>query len=226
VKLASVVLEADWVLRRVSGCGLRAGSIDSAHADPDAPGEILTSVIWLPPAITGRLQELGAAFAAEQPGQYAYPAESIHMTLVGPAGRAGQDGSSVLDDLREVAPLIAETRLRLAGLCLGSSTVYARLEASGDGLVEARRILRDRWASTAPSRIERLLRERLMWATVVRFTAPPTPAFIEAVARRRRIRSDSFRIGSVVLARSNRVMAAGRTVQVGEVRLDPTMPDG
>ena len=63
-----------------------------------------------------------------------------------------------------------------------------------------------------------------MWATIVRFTAPPTPAFIEAVARRRRIRSDPFPIESIVLARSNRVMAAGRTVPVGEVRLDPTVP--
>jgi hypothetical protein len=222
--LASVVLEADWILRRASGRGLRVGPIDPAHADPDAPAEILTSVIWLPPTIIGRLHELGVTFAAEQPGQYAYPAESIHMTLVGPAGRPGQDERSVLDDLREVAPLMAGTRLALAGLNLGSSTVYARLDASGDGLVEARRLLRDRWASAAPSRIERLLRERLMWATIVRFTAPPTPAFIEAVARRRRIRSDPFPIESIVLARSNRVMAAGRTVPVGEVRLDPTVP--
>lgn len=222
--LASVVLEADWILRRVSGRGVRAGPIHPAHADPDAPAEILTSVIWLPPTIIGRLHELGVTFAAEQPGQYAYPAESIHMTLVGPAGRPGQDERSVLDDLREVAPLLAGTRLALAGLNLGSSTVYARLDASGDGLVEARRLLRDRWASAAPSRIERLLRERLMWATIVRFTAPPTPAFIEAVARRRRIRSDPFPIESIVLARSNRVMAAGRTVPVGEVRLDPTVP--
>ncbi len=222
--LASVVLEADWILRRASGRGLRAGSIDPAHADPDAPPEILTSVVWLPPLVTGRLHELGVAFSAVQPGQYAYPSRSIHMTLVGPAGRPGQDSPSVLDDLRAVAPLLAGTRLALAGLNLGSSTVYARLEASGDGLVEARRLLRDRWASAAPSRIERLLRERLMWATIVRFTAPPTPAFIEAVARRRRIHSDPFPIESIVLARSNRVMAAGRTVPVGEVRLDPTVP--
>ncbi len=224
--LASVVLEADWVLRRVSGRGLRGGSIPAEHADPDAPGEILTSVIWLPPAMTIRLHELGASFVAEQPGQYAYPAESIHMTLVGPAGRPGQDDRSVIEDLRDVAPLIAGTRLRLAGLHLGSSTVYARLEASDDGLVEARRVLRDRWASAAPSRIERLLRERLMWATIVRFTAPPTSGFIDAVARHRRIRSDSFPIESIVLARSNRVMAADRTVHIDEVRLDPKLPAG
>jgi hypothetical protein len=224
--LASAVLEADWVLRRVSGRGLRGGSIDPTHADPAAPAEILTSVIWLPPAIAGRLHELGAAFVAEQPGQYAYPAESIHMTLVGPAGRPGQAGPSVLEDLGDVAPLIGGTRLRLAGLHLGAATVFARLEASGDGLVDARRVLRDRWASAAPSRIERLLRERLMWATIVRFTAPPSAAFIDRVARHRRIRSDWFPIEAVVLARSNRVVAARRTTSVGEIRLVSSMPTG
>ena len=224
--LATILLEADWVLRRTVGRGLRDGTIDPAHADPGAPAEILTSVIWLPPAVSGRLHDLAVAFVAEQPEQYAYPAESIHMTLVGPAGRPGQGSRSVLDDLRDVAPLIAGTRLRLAGLHLGSSTVYARLEASGDGLVEARRALRARWASAAPSRIERLLRERLMWATIARFTVPPTPGFVRAVARRRRLRSDSFTIESIALARSNRVMASDRTVPVGEIRLDPWASDG
>jgi hypothetical protein len=224
--LASVVLEADWVLRRTVGRGLRSGSIDPSHADPDAPGEIRTSVIWLPPSISGRLHDVAVALVGEQPGQFAYPAESIHMTLVGPAGRLDQDDPSVLADLREVAPTIAATRLRLAGLYLGASTVYARLEASDDGLIEARRILRDRWASIAPSRIERLLRERLMWATIVRFAGPPTPGFVETVARRRRIRSEAFPIDAIVLARSNRVMAAGRTVQLGEIRLEATAAAG
>jgi hypothetical protein len=217
--LTTAVLEAEWILRRVSGHGLRGGTIDPAHADPAAPGDIVTSVIWLPPAIAARLQELAVGFVAAQPGQYAYPAGAIHSTLVGPAGVPGQATSSILDDLRAMAPMIAGTRLRVVGLYLGSSTVFARLEATGGDLVGARRALRDRWASTGSTGIERLLRERLVWTTIVRCTAPPSRAFVAAVARHRWVRSEWFPVDRIELARSNRVMAAGRTVSLGEIRI-------
>ncbi len=224
--LTSAMLEAEWLLRRLTGRGVRSRPIDPDHADPDAPGEIVTSVIWLPSAVAVRLHELAEGFVAVQPGQHAYPVESIHMTVVGPAGRPGQPAATILDDLREIAPMLAGTRLRLAGLHLGSSTVFARIEATGGDIVGARRILRDRWAGSAPIGIERLLRERLMWTTIVRCIAPPTPAFIAAVARSRRIRSDAFQIDAIELARSNRVMAAHRTTSLGGVRLETAAPEG
>lgn len=215
--LTSAMLEAEWILRRVTGRGLRGGAIEPADADPDAPADIVTSVIWLSPAIAVRLHELAVGFVAAQPGQYAYPAESIHSTVVGPAGRPGQGTSSILDDLREVAPMIAGTRLRVAGIYLGSATVFARLEASGGDIVGARRALRDRWDSTGSTGVERLLRERLVWTTIVRCTAPPSRAFIAAVARHRRVRTEWFLVDAIELARTNRVMAAGRTVSLGEI---------
>jgi hypothetical protein len=222
--LTSAMLEAEWLLRRLTGRGLRSRPIEPADADPAAPADIVTSVIWLPPGIATRLHELAAEFAAVQPGQHAYPAESIHATVVGPAGRPDQSPASILDDLRGVAPMIAGTWLRVAGLHLGSATVYARLEASGGDLVGARHVLRERWASTDSTGVERLLRDRLLWTTIVRCTLPPSPAFVAAVARRRRISSERFPITAIELARTNRVMAANRTVSLGRVPVAGSTP--
>ena len=97
--------------------------------------------------------------------------------------------------------------------------MFARLEASGGDLTGARHALRDRWA-TAPERgLERMLRERLLWATIVRLTTPPSRAFVAAVSRRRRIRSDPFPVEAIELARSNRVMARERTEKLGLVAI-------
>ncbi len=215
--LTSALLEVEWLLRRLAGRGLRNRRIDPDHADPGAPSDIVTSVVWLPPAIAPRLHDLATELAAVQPGQFAYPVASIHMTVVGPAGRPDQPPASILDDLRDVAPMVAGTRLRVTGLHFGSSTVYARIEASGGDLVGARRVLRGRWGTRGSTGIEAVFRDRLMWTTIIRCTVRPTPAFIAAVARRRRIRSDSFLIESIELARSNRVMAEAATIALGTV---------
>ena len=99
--------------------------------------------------------------------------------------------------------------------------MFARLEASGGDLTGARHVLRDRWA-TAPERgLERMLRERLLWTTIVRLTTPPSRAFVAAVSRRRRIRSDPFPVEAIELARSNRVMARERTEKLGLVAIRP-----
>ena len=120
--------------------------------------------------------------------------------------------------------MIAGTWLRVAGLHLGSATVYALLETSGGDLVGARRVLRERWASTDSTGVERILRERLLWTTVVRCRMPPSPAFVAAVARRRRISSERFPIEAIELARTNRVMAADRTVSLGRVPVAANAP--
>jgi hypothetical protein len=223
--LTSTLLEVEWLLRRLTARGLRDGRIDAEHADPDAPGDIVTSVVWLPTAVAGRLAEVAAEAAAVQPGQFAYPSESIHMTVVGPAGRPDQPTASILEDLRDVAPLLVGTRLRVTGLHFGSSTVYARLEASGGDLVGTRRILRERWASTPSIGVEAVFRDRLMWTTIIRCAVRPTPAFVAAVARRRRIRSDSFPIEAIELARTNRVMAPAVTVSLGAIPVTATATD-
>ncbi len=224
--LTSAMLEAEWLLRRLSGRGLSDRPIDPGEADPDAPADIITSIIWPPPALARRLHELAAEFVVKQPGQHAYPAESIHITVVGPAGRADQAPAAILEDLREVAPMVAGTRVRVTGLHLGPSTVFARIEGTGGDLVGARRALRDRWGRPASTGVERLLRERLQWTTIVRCTAPPSPAFIAAVASRRRIRSEPFPVEVIELARTNRVMAVGRTVSLGRVRVAVARPEG
>ena len=224
--LTSAMLEAEWLVRRLTGRGLGDRPIDPEEADPDAPADIITSVIWPPPALARRLHELAAELVATQPGQHAYPAESIHITIVGPAGRPDQAPASILDDLRDVAPMVAGTRLRVTGLHLGPSTVFARIEGTGGDLVGARRALRDRWGRPGSTGVERLLRERLQWTTIVRCTAPPSPAFIAAVASRRRIRSEAFPVEVIELARSNRVMAARRTVSLGQVRVASELPEG
>ena len=142
------------------------------------------------------------------------------MTVVGPAGRPDQPPASILDDLRDIAPMVAGTRLRVTGLHFGSSTVFARIEASGGDLVGARRVLRGRWGTPGSTGIEAVFRDRLMWTTIVRCTAPadagvhrggraPTPD-PERLVRDRGHRA----------ARSNRVMAAGRDGLAGH-RSDP-----
>ena len=217
--LTTALLETDWILWRITGHGLRPRPIVAGHADPTAPADILTSIIWLPTAIAEPLHAVAVELVERQPEQHAYPAAAIHSTIVGPAGRPGQAVESILDDLRDVAPMVAGTRIRVAGLHLGPSTVFARLEATGGDLTGARRALRDRWGAPRSGGMERLFRERLHWTTIIRCTKPPSRAFIAAVAGRRRFRSDWFPLEGIELARSNRVMAPDRTVVVGRVRV-------
>ena len=141
------------------------------------------------------------------------------MTVVGPAGRPGAPTAAILEDLRDIAPMVAGTRLRVTGLHFGSSTVYAQIKGSGGDLVGARRVLRERWASTPSIGVEAVFRDRLMWTNqLIRCTVRPTPEFVAAVARRRGFP------GRLVPDRGDRagpgatgVMAEAMTVSLGTV---------
>ena len=144
--LTAVVLDADWLTRRLTGRGLRRDRLDPAGADPTAPASFETSVIRLPIELATRLRDVAAEIALAQPAQYVCPPETVHVTVCGPTHLADAAATvAALDDLRAVVEPLAGSRLRVVRIAVGDTSLFAGVEAVGADLVAARDHLARRW---------------------------------------------------------------------------------
>jgi len=216
--LTAALLDLDWLAQRAIGRGLRRDAIDPDGADPGAPASFTTSVIRLPADLAARLEGVAASLAETQPGQYLCPAGTIHVTVCGPLPASGGPGDDeALADLRVVAPRLAGGRLRVVRLGLGDTSVFAALEAEGADLLGIRRELAARWGVAGRPGIGGAIASRLLWANLVRFSVPASPALRAAVGRVRRPVHAGVPIEAVELVRTNRAMSPERTTVLGRV---------
>lgn len=216
--LLSAALEIEWRLRRWTRRVSRFDRPDPDATDPDAPAHLTTIVIRPPVDVATSLAALAAGLVVAQPGQYAYPAASIHVTLVGPVALPSPmavDGA--LADLADAAGAIRGGRLRVVRLRLGAATVFAEMAVEGADLHRARLWLRRRRGFMGRRGPAGLVATRLFWANLVRFSEPPSPSFIDAFEAIRRTGSAPFAIPAIELVRTNNVMAPVRTEVLGRV---------
>lgn len=218
--LTAALLDLDWLAQRATGHGLRRDAIAPDGADPDAPAIFTTSVIRLPTDLAARLASVAEDIAAAQPGHYVCPAESIHVTVCGPLPAVvGPAGDVALADLRVVAPRLAGGRLRVVRLGLGGTSVFAALDVDGADLLGVRRELAGRWDVEGRPGIGGRIAARLLWANLVRFSVPPSPALRAAVGRRRHPVHAGVPIEAVELVQTNRAMSPERTTVLGRVEI-------
>ncbi len=224
--LTAAVLDADWAARRLIGRGLRRDRLDPAGADPTTPASFETSVIRLPIELATQLRAVADALVAIQPMQYPCPAETIHVTVCGPAHlTAEHPAEAALDDLRDLVPPLAGCRLRVVRLGIGDTSLFAGIEAHGADLAATRRELAGRWGVPTRGGPAAMVIGRMFWANVVRFTEPPSPAFIAAARRYRRVRHAGFAPETIELVRTNRTMAPAETTILGRVEV-PAAAEG
>ncbi len=185
------------------------------EADPLARGSILTTLLRLPHgpalALAGQAREL----VADDPGQYAYPAESLHVTL---ADATGLDPTRAAADLCSLGPTLHGCRARIVGFGLSRRTAFAAL-AVDPALAVARGALRARWARSGPPALPERLLSRMWYVNFVRLVHQPSPELIDRVRHMAVAPIEPFAFPSVELVRTNKVMAAGRTATLASFDL-------
>jgi 2'-5' RNA ligase len=164
----------------------------------------VSCIARLPAEIAARLEEAAAPLGRFQPEHHRYPADEIHMTVLGLADSAGAE---------ELAAIVARhgpLTIEVGGLNVSPSTVFAELYPHGSGLLALRRDLR-RAESDEHGPVARWLRRRLAHANVIRFGAPVDPRLLAGVGSLRRARFGRFRIDEVELVRTDKVLSGAGT---------------
>jgi hypothetical protein len=201
----------------------------AAEADPDAPATILTCVAPLPGPLAAALRRLTLDLETLEPGHHYYPPESMHLTIAHSPppgggftdmGRAETDWGEAAGDVEEAARTIAGARVRVIGLGLGPSTVYALLAADDDRLARGRAWLRRRWTRRRVAAARDLLATLLLHVTIVRLGERPSAAFVGLLRSRRALRSDAHRLTCLQFVRTNKVLSRDRTTTLIEVPLE------
>lgn len=177
------------------------------EAEPRAAPSILTVVLRLDATTTAALSGLASELAEIDARQYAYPSESIHVTLV---DAAGLDPERVVSDIRRAVAPLRGSGGRITGFALSPATAFAALAVERP-LREMRLGLRAAWDRPAPSGAARLIRADLWHATVVRLTAPPSTDFVRRLRHLSQDPATRVTFRSVDVVRTNKVMAASRT---------------
>ncbi len=218
--LTTAVIDADWMVRRRTGLGLRRDRLDPDGADPDAPASFATSVIRLPAGLATRLEAVAETIAQAQPGQYVCPARTIHVTVCGPIHVPdGQTTAVAISDLLAVAPRLVGGSLKVVRIGVGDTSVFAALDEVDLDLRGARRELARRWAVAGRGGIGGIVAGRLLWANLIRFTRPPSRELFDAVQRVRRVRHAGFSPEAVELVSTNRTMSDRRTTLLARVEI-------
>lgn len=218
--LTSLALDADRIVRRLTGRGLRRDTLNPGDADPTAPASIVTSVIRLPAESAACLGDLAARIAVAQPVHYVCPPETVHVTVCGPM-RLADDAATeaALADIAEVAATLAGGRLRVVRIAVGDTSLFAGIEVVGADLVSARAHLARRWGVQRRPGLGGLVARRLFWANLIRFVEPPSAGFLLAADRHRRASGPPFPLGAIELVQTNRAMAPGATTVLGRVEV-------
>jgi hypothetical protein len=207
---ARAAFAANWLLTsRWLARAERPGRPEPLHiGDP----RFVSCIVRLPAEIASRLQEAAEPLGRIQPQHHQYPADEIHMTVLGLADSAA---------VGELAPIVAQhgpPTIEVGGLNVSSSTVFAELYPQGPGLLALRRDLR--WAaSDEHGPAARWLRRRLAHANVIRFGAPVDRRLLAGVGRLRRARFGRFQIEEVELVRTDKVLSDAGTRTLGRFTL-------
>jgi hypothetical protein len=191
-----------------------AGPERPRRLEPLRLGEprFVSCIARLPAEIAARLEEAAEPLGRIQPEHHRYPADEIHMTVLGLADSAGAE---------ELAPIFAQhgpLTIEVGGLNVSSSTVFAELYPHGPGLLTLRRDLR-RAESDEHGPAARWLRRRLAHANVIRFGTPVDPRLLTGVGGLRRARFGRFRIEEVELVRTDKVLSDAGTRTLGRFTL-------
>jgi len=186
-----------------------------AEAEPRAAPSLLTVVLRPDPGAAAVLAGLAFELAEIDQRQYAYPSESIHVTLI---DATGLDPDLVQSDIRRAVAALRGAGGPIAGFGLSPTTAFAAIGAS-DRMRAVRGTLLGAWQRPEPSGAAHRLTGGLWHATMVRLTAPPSGAFVARLRHLPVKPEDRVLFRSVDVVRTNKVMAAARTTTLASFDL-------
>jgi hypothetical protein len=207
---ARVVHEALWL---TGSALLRRGH---ARALP-APGvRYLTTIVRLPPDVAARVEPVLDRLRALEPEHRYYAPEQLHVTV------ANLDGLRVpLDRAEEVLAAAPPLALAACGLGLSPGTVLLRVEPRDGGFLRLRRALRA-LGDPPPGVRGALLRPflgRIAFANVARFAGPVGTAFLDEVARLRRLDLGAWTATEVEIVQTDRLLSPDATRVLARIPL-------
>ncbi len=214
MSLARLAYAANWQLTRrwlSSTAGRRTGR--QRWPEIGEP-RFLSVIARLPAEIADSLAAATRPLLAADRGHHAYPAATIHLTILSLA-----DARGVEDEIRDVAGRNRPFVVDVGGLNASARTVFAELYPRSGGLTALRRELGGVLAPLHPLP-SRWVRHRLAHANVLRFGAPLSAALIEHVASLRGRDFGRFEVTHVELVRTDKVLSAGGTRVLGRFALE------
>jgi 2'-5' RNA ligase len=206
VSAARLAYTANWQLTRrwlPSAAGRRIGR--GLGLPQIGEPRFLSLVARLPPEVAQSLVATTQPLRGAGSEHYAYPAGTIHLTILGFAVTA-----DVEDEVRQIVRRHRPFAVDVRGLNTSPRTVFAELYPQGGGLLGLRRDLR---AALIPLHgpPSRWLRHGLAHANVLRFGAPVGASLIEEVARLRTHDFGRFEVTEIELVRTDKVLSVEGT---------------
>jgi hypothetical protein len=198
----STLLRRDAAKARRGGAGIRLGE-----------ARYLTTVARLPVEIAGELAAVGSRLLGAPSPHYVYPPDSIHLTVLGLAGRPGLEA-----EVGEAATGHAPFGVEVGGLNLSGETIFAELYPVGRGLMELREGLRH-LESHEHGPISRWVRRRIAHANLIRFRSPVERRLVAGVGSLRRESFGRFEVESLELVHTDKVMSKAGTRTLGRYQL-------
>jgi 2'-5' RNA ligase len=216
VSLARLAYAANWQLTRRWLRGPAGRGIGRPELPEIGRPRFLSAVARLPAEVGQSLVAATQPLLGTGSRHYAYPASTIHLTLLSLADASGVEGQ-----LQEIAGRHPPFTVDVGGLNASTRTVFAELYPRGGELAALRRDLGEALMPLhAP--LSRWLRQRLAHANVLRFAAPVGASLIQEVAKLRSRDFGRFEVAEVELVRTDKVLSADGTRVLGRFPLQGT----
>jgi 2'-5' RNA ligase len=213
VSLARLAYAANWQFTKRWLRSPAAGRIGRLGLPEIGEPRFLSVVARLPAGLGQSLEAATRPLVETASAHYAYPAGTIHLTVMSLA-----DISDANDQLHEIARRRPPFAVDVGGLNASTRTVFAELYPRDGGLAALRRDLGQALAPLhAPP--SQWLRQRVAHANVLRLAAPLGALVIEALAGLRSRDFGGFQVTEVELVRTDKVLSVEGTRVLGRFAL-------
>jgi len=204
-----------------------AGPVRGAVLSAPKPGEpsnILTSVVRIPAQLADDIMTVVSALSRRFPGHYLYPKTDLHLTVLNctpaledPRQPSSDEVHSIAEDFQEIVSQFRPFQLRLCGLNVFPTTVFAQVLDESHSLETLRERLRRRfderlrWSGTHDA-AQLVPSPSLSYVNVLRFDSVVEPALLDGINHLRRVDLGHFTVSSIELVTTDKLLSMPHTV--------------
>jgi len=222
-----------WVVRTAAITSLRLSR--QVHALPEMGRATHFTLIARMPALAHtRIGQIMAELQRHHPRHHYYPADAMHVTItnLNQVTEQEPDRHELFNRIRGTVENSHSFALTGSGLSVSPSSVFLQLYPQDKGLADLRRRLAvevgdgDRRRRRGDSsRWDRLMRhylfERIAFATLIRFSGPVTPAFLNEIGRHSETDFGTFFIEAFEIVRTDKFLSNAGTEIITRIAASP-----